>query len=189
MTLENQRYGRNKLTLVNKTYMESGEYRRKFDNISENKDIDKTLYNCAKQILNHRSGTVLEDMYWNNEKGIIVASELNQTSERMVKYSNKTKATVEKSSEFTLVTIHNHPGSMPPSVSDFNSSFVNKYRNGFVVCHNGMIFKYKSHGIIDEELYSAYIAATMNEGISEYNAQIAALENFQKNRLIEFEVI
>ena len=36
VALENQRYGRNKSTLVNKTYIESGEYRRKYDiNVQE----------------------------------------------------------------------------------------------------------------------------------------------------------
>ena len=53
VALENQRYGRNKVTLVNKTYIESGEYKRKFDNISENKAVNKTLYDCAKAALKH----------------------------------------------------------------------------------------------------------------------------------------
>lgn len=35
VALEYQRYGRNKETLINKTYIESGEYKRKFDNASE----------------------------------------------------------------------------------------------------------------------------------------------------------
>ena len=37
--LENQRYGRNKETIVNKTYIESGEYRRKFDNATDNPEV------------------------------------------------------------------------------------------------------------------------------------------------------
>ena len=47
MALEYQRYGRNKETLVNKTYIESGEYRRKFDKISDNAEVNKALYNAA----------------------------------------------------------------------------------------------------------------------------------------------
>ena len=39
MILENQRYGRNKETIVNKTYIESGEYRRKFDNATDNPEV------------------------------------------------------------------------------------------------------------------------------------------------------
>lgn len=37
--LEFQRYGRNKSTLVNSTYISSGEYRNKFDKITDNKII------------------------------------------------------------------------------------------------------------------------------------------------------
>ena len=48
MALENQRYGRNKKTLVNKTYIESGEYKRKFDNATDDPLVNKALYDCAK---------------------------------------------------------------------------------------------------------------------------------------------
>lgn len=59
MTLENQRYGRNKAALVNKKYIESGDYRAKFDRITENPEINRILYAKAKEILLHRSGTLL----------------------------------------------------------------------------------------------------------------------------------
>ena len=57
LSKEEQRYGRNKETLVNHTYIESGEYRRKFDNISDNAELNKLLYQLAKKMLTHRSGT------------------------------------------------------------------------------------------------------------------------------------
>lgn len=44
MALENQRYGRNKDTFVNKTYIDSGEYKRKFDTISNNKEVNRTVH-------------------------------------------------------------------------------------------------------------------------------------------------
>ena len=73
MALEYQRYGRNKSTLVNKTYIDSGTYRKKYDKLSENTDVNKALYDSAKKALKHRSGTLFEDMYWidvNNGKEI-----------------------------------------------------------------------------------------------------------------------
>ena len=73
MALEYQRYGRNKETLVNKSYIESGEYRRKFDNATDNRKLNKALYDAAKTALKHRSGTELEDMYWfDGETGEII---------------------------------------------------------------------------------------------------------------------
>ena len=49
MALEYQRYGRNKSTLVNKTYIDSGTYRKKYDKLSENTDVNKVLYHSAKK--------------------------------------------------------------------------------------------------------------------------------------------
>lgn len=57
-----QRYGRNKDTLVNKTCIDSGEYRRKFDKLTENSEVNRVIYVKAKEMLIHRSGTSLEDM-------------------------------------------------------------------------------------------------------------------------------
>lgn len=62
--IEEQRYGRNKNTSVNFSYIESGEYRRKFDAISNNIELNRLLYKLAKKMLKHRSGTLYEDMYW-----------------------------------------------------------------------------------------------------------------------------
>ena len=62
--LEYQRYGRNKDTVINSTYINSGEYRRKFDKITKNDESNRILYSKAKEMLFHRSGTLFEDMYW-----------------------------------------------------------------------------------------------------------------------------
>lgn len=88
VALEYQRYGRNKDTLVNKTYIESGEYRNKFDKISDNNDVSRVLYSKAKEMLYHRSGTMFEDMYWiDGNIGEIVASALDEKLESSVVYT------------------------------------------------------------------------------------------------------
>lgn len=74
---EEQRYGRNKDTTINHAYISSGEYRKKFDQISDNKNLNKLLYQLAKNMLKHRSGTLYEDMYWiDAETATIVAKEI-----------------------------------------------------------------------------------------------------------------
>ncbi len=62
--LEEQRIGKNKNTAINHTYILGGEYRRKFDFISSEPSLNKLLYQLAKKMLIHRSGTRHEDMYW-----------------------------------------------------------------------------------------------------------------------------
>ena len=61
---EKQRYGRNKETIINHSFINSGEYRKKFDEISDDKELNRKIYQIAKKMLMHRSGTLLEDMYW-----------------------------------------------------------------------------------------------------------------------------
>ena len=43
--MEQQRKGRNKETIVNSAYINSGEYKRKFDNIAE---LSRFLYKLKK---------------------------------------------------------------------------------------------------------------------------------------------
>lgn len=185
MALENQRYGRNKDTIVNKTYIESGDYRRKFDNITDNSEVNRALYNKSKEMLRHRSGTLLEDMYWlDGGTGKVIASALNEQSNSAVAYSPAIKKAIKNRND--LIAIHTHPHSMPPSAADFNSCCRNQYKCGYVACHNGKVFGYTSNEIVDERLYNAYIKRFANEGYSEYDAQIETLKKIKENASIDF---
>ncbi len=185
LALENQRYGRDKSTLVNKTYIDSGEYKRKFDNATDNPKVNKTLYDCAKKALKHRSGTELEDMYWIDEStGKIIAQEINAKEKRSILYSENTRKVVKNNSN--LIAIHTHPSSMPPSAADFNSCYRNQYKLGIVACHNGKIFAYTSLEEISEQLYNMYISYAVSGGMSEYDAQIEALTKLKENLKIDF---
>jgi hypothetical protein len=84
-TFESQRYGRNKKTQIDKSYINSGNYRRKFDGISNNPELNKKLYELSKEMLQHRSGTLYEDMYWlNPDTSEIIAYEVNGLIEEEV---------------------------------------------------------------------------------------------------------
>ncbi|MCM1436257.1 MAG: phage minor capsid protein, partial [Ruminococcus flavefaciens] len=178
--LENQRYGRNKTTLVNKTYIESGEYKRKYDNATDNQEVNKTLYDCAKTALKHRSGTVFEDMYWiDSETGRIALSVTDSTDERAIIYTDKIRNTIKNNKN--IVTLHTHPSSMPPSISDLNSCCANKYKIGFVACHDGRVFGYTSNTVVNEQIYNMYIQRYTKDGYDEFDAQLKALERLSES--------
>lgn len=182
MVLEYQRYGRNKNTLVDHTYIESGEYRRKFDKLTDDPDVNRSIYSSAKKALKHRSGTEIEDMYWfDSITGNIIADELKSRSPREIVYSKKTAAAVNSYEKNRLITLHTHPGSMPPSAGDLNACYRNGYKCGFVACHDGKIFGYTSYEEINEELYSLYIANYLKQEYSEHDAQLLALGELKKN--------
>ena len=188
MALENQRYGRNKSTLVNKTYIDSGEYKRKFDNATDNPKVNKALYDSAKAALKHRSGTEFEDMYWiDGITGEVILAVTDSSKKRSIVYSDKIKSTISKNDN--IVTLHTHPSSMPPSIEDFNSCCSNGYKMGYVACHNGKVFEYSSEQIISDVLYNLSIAKYVKTGFSEYEAQVKTLEEFQKNYIIHFKEV
>lgn len=185
MNLENQRYGRNKNTVVNHQYIASAEYRRKFDKITDNKELRRILYSAAKEMLTHRSGTLFEDMYWIDERnGNVIASALNEQQESGISYSKAIYNSIKDNKH--IITMHTHPNSSPPSISDFNSAFVHKYRKSLVICHNGAIYAYISNCEVSIRLYDAYVAFFSKAGYNDIEAQLKALLKLKSNYDIDF---
>ena len=177
---EVQRHGRNRETVINHSYIDSGEYRNKFDKISDDKHLNRKLYQLAKKMLKHRSGTLFEDMYWLDINTLnVVAAETNQKTERKIRYSKRTRAVVTKNKN--LVAIHTHPNSMPPSINDFNSAFKNEYKICIVCCHDGKIYIYNSKKHIVEFFYKSTISKYRKKGFDDFESQNNALLELQSN--------
>jgi len=186
--LEYQRYGRNKQTVVNRSYIDSGEYRSKFDHITDNINVNRIVYAKAKDMLNHRSGTMIEDMYWiDKSSGAVVASALDEKQDGAIRYTDAIRKAI--SGRKDLIALHTHPQSMPPSAADFNMAFRNGYADALVICHDGKIFRYVSNQEVNERMYVAYIQNYIKAGYSEYEAQLKALEELKKNYDIDFEEV
>ncbi len=185
---EAQRYGRNKETSVNSTYINSGVYKKKFDTISNSKKLSRVLYKIAKKMLVHRSGTKYEDMYWIDLDTLkIVAKEIDGITEHAIIYSNETKKTIKKYPN--LITIHTHPDSFPPSINDLNSNFDHGYVLGIIICHNGKIFIYSAREQINENYYKMVVESYLKQGYNEDASQLMALFEIQKNFDILFREV
>ena len=121
---EEQRYGRNKDTIINRTYINSGDYRKKFDRISSSHKLNRLLYQLSKKMLEHRSGTEYEDMYWIDPQSIAVIAE--ETESDFVGRIDYTTGIISKIQKYNdLITLHSHPNSFPPSINDLNSNYYN----------------------------------------------------------------
>lgn len=172
---EGQRYGRNKDTAINHTYINSGSYRRKFDFISNSPDLNRLIFQLSKKMLEHRSGTKFEDMYWiDAAHRRVIAKETESCSEEQIVYSNSIRSKISKYEN--LITLHSHPNSYPPSINDLNSNFINHYGLDIVACHDGKIFKYASNQEIREDYYKMVVEKYLKKGYNEYEAQIEALK-------------
>lgn len=187
--LEFQRYGRNKSTTVDRNYILSGEFRKKFDKITDNTDLSRLLYAKAKEMLLHRSGTLYEDMYWiDSDKIQVIAKETNSFEEEQILYSESINKAIEGKEH--IIAMHTHPCSMPPSIADLNSVEEHGYSLGIVLCHDGKIFCYQSNENIRKLMYELYVADYYKQTNDEYEAQIMALKELTETYDIKFwEVI
>ena len=185
---EEQRYGRNKETVINRAYIESGEYRKKFDRISNDAELNKLLYQLAKKMLIHRSGTLYEDMYWIDPETLqVVASETNCELEQRIVYSEATKRAIR--GKEGLITSHTHPNSFPPSMEDFNSNFKNRNAYGIICCHDGKLFRYSAFEQIAKETYIFYEKQYYNMFKDECKAQEETWIKLTEFSQIKFEEV
>lgn len=183
--LEFQRYGRNKSTLVDSNYISGGEYRKKFDKITDNPEFNRLLYAKAKEMLIHRSGTMYEDMYWFDELNAkVITKEINSFEEEQILYSESINKAIVGNNH--IVAMHTHPCSMPPSIADFNSVEEHGYCLGIVLCHDGKVFCYKSSEKITKLMYELYVADYYKQLNDEYEAQFMALKELSETYDIEF---
>jgi hypothetical protein len=182
---EEQRYGRDKETQINNSYIDSNQYRRKFDMMSENIETVKTLYQKSKEMLKHRAGTLFEDMYWiDDNTGLVIASITNSTNPQKVEYPPSFVKALSKYEN--VISIHNHPHSYPPSIPDFNSALANNYKTAYVICHNGTIYGYRASEHISYTLFDKYTEKFMNFRYNEQDAYIMALKQIAYTGSLEF---
>lgn len=186
--LEEQRPGNDRKTKISPAYIESAAFRKKFDRISTDANLNRLIYKIAKRILYHRSGTSYEDMYWIDlDSKRVIAKEVDSIVESKIVYSRKTHRIVSHTPG--LLAIHSHPNSCPPSVDDFNWSFYNQYAIGIVVCHNGRLFKYSADQEISPGYFRLKVEKYQKIGYNEVDAQLEAIENIRENYDIYFEEV
>ena len=172
---EEQRAGRNKKTTVDKTYISSGEYRNKFDKLTESKELNRLFYQLSKKMLLHRSGSTFEDMYWVDPETCTVVAEITDSNvEEKISYSDSVRRVIKEYEG--LITIHSHPSGLPPSAADFNSNFKHGYMLGIVVGHNGRVYVYSSETFISEDYFELKVAMYRQSGYNEDEARTLAIK-------------
>lgn len=187
--IEEQRLGRNKETAINHTYINGGEYRRKFDEIADNGvELSRMLFQLSKEMLEHRSGTEYEDMYWVDlDTFKVIAKETECEIKNRINYSMSTE---RKIAEYdNILTIHSHPNSFPPSVNDLNSNYFWGYTIGIVVGHDGSVYMYSANEEINRDYYNLVVEEYLKEGYNENESQIMALYELRRKFDIEFKEV
>jgi len=132
-------------TVVNPSVKASG-YRNLFNNLGEPKDIQRTACEKSREMLSHRSGTKFEDLTFIDTVTGKSLTRSDYDVENEVIPSLKMRRMVMGAEPHTIIAIHNHPGSSPPSITDLTSAYEKKYKYGLIACHNGTVMKYEVTG-------------------------------------------
>ena len=131
-------------TVVKKNIINSASYRSKFNNVSDDASINRTVYARAKEMLKHRSGTKYEDIAFIDTRTGKSLINKGYDVESTAKPSKAMKRMLNNSEPGTIIAIHNHPGSSVPSISDLMVCMNRDYKFGLVACHDGKVYKYRT---------------------------------------------
>lgn len=147
---EEDRRGGNKSYDVNIEYIQSKEYGEKFKNFNESNDVQRKMRASATRMLRRRSGSEYEELTYIDSNTGKCRSQRNATKPREVEPTFVMKKMCKDADEYTIISIHNHPGSTTPSLNDVITCKERKYKYGLVVCHDGTIYKYSVRGDLNE---------------------------------------
>lgn len=132
----------NEYTVVNSEIIYSNAYRDRISILDENTKTKRNIWKKAVEILSHRTGTEYEDLaFIHSGTGKSLVNK-NYDMVRQAKPNKQMKKLLSQSEPYTIIAIHNHPGSGVPSLGDIRAAYERKYKYGLVVCHNGTIYKY-----------------------------------------------
>lgn len=173
---------------VPKDLVKSREFRSKFDSMDSDKKLQRQYYQVAKKMLNHRSGTNGEDLYFYNTRTKKWYSSTTGTQAGTPDYTEEIRRALQESEKDEIVSFHNHPLGMPPSAGDLNAALKNGYQKGYTIGHDGTVFEYTAPiFIIDEAVYNKRISLHAEKGDSEFQAQVNALLDLQEFYKFKFK--
>lgn len=166
---------------VPKNLTESREFRSKFDSMDSDKRVQRQYYQVAKEMLQHRSGTNGEDLYFYNTRTKKWYRSTTGTQAGTPDYTEEIRRALQESEKGDIVSFHNHPLGMPPSAGDLNAALKNGYKKGYTIGHDGIIFEYtKPEYLIDQSIYDTRISKYKDLGQAEFEAQYNALIDLSK---------
>ena len=160
----------------------SKSYRDKFRNITKDDKLNELLRDKGINILEHRNGTLYEDLHIINSKtGKVIATQAHSKIPEYVTVNDSIIRAIKKYSEDgNLIGIHNHPRSLPPSGGDFAAAIKRGYSKGVIVCHDGSVYVYTTgNKKMTGRLYDMTVEKYEKKGYNTLQAYQKALEELK----------
>lgn len=174
--------GRIKGTEMNRSVLESSDYKRKIETLQEPKEVTKAIWKEMSKSIRHRNGSKFEDLIFvDSNTGKVKRSvdyEKMSTAIPTKEMTNMLKSSQDRS----IIAIHNHPNSSVPSISDIMVAKERGYKYGLIACHNGNVFKYTT-----KENINCIMADAALERINNMLYNKNTVTNFEKEIKKAFE--
>lgn len=127
---------------------------------------------AIRRMLDHRSGTVYEDLYaFSITSGSVIGSNTNSNIPYATSVTDKMKYKIAKAVDASedVVLVHNHPGSSMPSYADIESLIKTHGSYGVVACHDGSFYTFRVAGspavgyTFDERSWNAFLSLRVSD--------------------------
>lgn len=133
-------------------FVKTSDYRNLFNNLNEPVATQRAACKSARDMLEHRSGTKYEDLTFIDTVTGKQMTRNDYDVAGQVLPSRAMRTMVTSGEPYTVIAIHNHPGSSVPSIADINTAYKHKYKYGVVACHNGIVMRYEITGEYNETI-------------------------------------
>lgn len=176
---------------MNKSVIESSDYRRKFDAFGESEQVSKSMYDESVRAITHRSENVFEDLIFINSKTNEVLRSVDFEVPKTEKPTKRMLKMLSSSDDYSIIGIHNHPDSYTPSSDDVIVARDRKYKYGIVVGHNGIIYKYSISGEVNADVYLANIGKLIynKDKINDFDKEMTSTMEHLRNAGVDLEVL
>lgn len=132
----------NQEAIVSKKVIEHPSYKDKFKALGESKKVTNIMHKESKKALKHRNKSQNEDLILVNSKTGAIVRNTKSTEDTRVYVTEEMEEMLKNAEPYSIINIHNHPASSPPSISDFRTIWNGKYKYGLIIGHNGTVYKY-----------------------------------------------
>lgn len=175
---------------VDRRFVNSKKFHDSFDNLTQRKAVNESIYQESMKILEHRDGTILEDMVVLDAKtGKVIAKNTES------KESGKTGLTQEQYRRYQKekgekILLHNHPNSGRLSFTDLRTLFNNDdIEASIAVGHNGhiCIASCPDRNVDIEKLYESTYNKYKHELLDSGLARIHALDDLYDLGIFKYE--
>lgn len=162
---------------VNRKLVNRKQYHDKFENLTEHKSVNESVYQESTTILEHRDGTNYEDIVaLDSRTGNVISSNYNSINEGSTGFNREQYEMIMKNKN-NIVLMHNHPNSSRPSIADIRTLFKeDKINYSVVICHDGDIHIISNPNRkldidkIYSDLYNEYVDMFGNKDIARIKA-------------------